>query len=324
MAIERLARLRRRCPYAARVLYREIEAEGSWRVGRLATLLDALWGAVPPRGRRLRRRWYVAEAYARATLPRVAELLRAASERFPSSERTVERDLAKLRDLGLIVRAPGEAHPYGRHADTLHLVGTAEEASWWAETGRARIAASPDAARKARVWYALVGDWRAEARSAIVESPGTREEGTSVSYRSGRPTPSRSPLPPSERIEELRAGIESGSRRRLLQALWRCGVRFGRAWRWRFARTFDRAAAAVALLLQRIEAVGWPRSLAGWLVWAWKEGGGAASRALHELRKAAEPPPEADLGLDLASLCALPAVAPEDVELEAVRAALGR
>lgn len=92
----------------------------------------------------------------------------------------------------------------------------------------------------------------------------------------------------AERIERLRKASLVPERKELHAAMKSVGISIRIPWRFRVGQRPERLAGCLALLANRAEAKGWPIDPGGWIVWAWRDGAGAPSEALHEIRKAEE------------------------------------
>lgn len=322
----RRAELERRSAYGlARLDSLTLLAHARRRAEQLLLLLHEI--ACPVDAPTLRQSWYARGAVARVSSAKLARLLR---ERFPSkadaTPGTVRLSLARLVDLGLVVRAPDQDRTR-KHPDTLYLVTDPQEARWWARRGSRVLEQNPDARRSPRLWRRLLGSWRAAVRQHLRRLTDWLEERSQ--QRAALRAVRRAPKPqgtPQEQGRRLKRAAIDGDPAAMREALKACGVRFTSGWRFALWRRPERVAAAVALLIQRTKAVGWPEDAASWLVAVFKRGGADAGRALHALRKAAEPVPGplASLGIDLGGILKSAAIPDADADLERLRVGLSR
>ncbi len=232
-----------------------------------------------PLGSNPRRAWYVPGAVARLG---ASGLRRSWARRFGGeapSERTLRTHLATLEASLAIVREPGRHLPRlwsaeaperrPRWPDTLHLVLSEDEASWWADEGRRILEQHPSVRRCPRAWRELVGDWRARARGAAAE-------GVQLALPFGEPrleVGGRRELDPPARRRLLEQGralaeaaLEGGGAFELASALRGAGVELRGKLQWSLLARPGRLRGAMALLAVALLRGDRVRSPAGWLV----------------------------------------------------------
>lgn len=290
--------LRRRCPVAAEIVGQSRRSDAQLARARLLLLLHE---TAAPFGVALRVGWYVPGAVARVN---ASSLRRLWQKRYGAAPdvRTIRRHLDWAESSCLLVRAPGDPHPFGRHPDTLHLVRNEHERRWWQRRGRRRLEDCSDARRLLRVWQRVFGGWRERVRAVAARLARWMQ-----------------PLRGAQRrdLSALRSTVLDASPWRIIGALRAAGVHVSRPWLHRLTAQGERLRAAAAHLLQRVDRLGWPRNPAGWLVWSWRAGGSAPSQALHRLvrQREAEPRPFDVLGsLGLRDVLRLaPAATPADL-----------
>jgi len=257
---EELVELHRRAPRLADLVRQGSRRSDCRRVR--ARILLLLLERRAPRGRRLRRPWYVPGAVARVG----AEGLRRIwpDPHGPPTLRSMRSHLKALSDLGAILCSPGDwlpvtrdpLHPERRprYPDTIHVIDRNSWAVWWARFRRY----SPEVYRRARYspdrWRQTFGaDWAAGAvRQALAPLRGILER-------------RRAPVPggawsATDIIRLVREPPESA-----LGALAARGVRFGIQAGARFLLEPWRLAGALALAALATLRQSPPEDLGAWV-----------------------------------------------------------
>lgn len=255
-----------------------------------------------PRGaRQLRQQWYVRGAAARFGADRIAAEWPGRFGEPAPSIRTIRKHLGDLEQACALARAPGDwmpvvkdpEHPERRprYPDTLVLLETDREASWWASVGADLRRRNPDTRCNPDRWRMVFGSWRRR-----VELDEAADVGPLFAWAAQEAASGDSPAAPpqvrrgaAESAHELAAAVARGDDAFDLQrALAQCGARLGGANSFRAAanpRRLAGAAALLALALGRDD--GDPRrrirNRAGWL---WRAFRFASEDEIEQARRA--------------------------------------
>lgn len=215
-----------------------------------ARLLLLLLAMRCPPGSRPARRWYVQGGVARLGVEGIRRAWRGFHGEEPPCERRLRGHLGVLERSLALVRVPGDwmpgryAGPRPRYPDTLLVLTSEAEVSWWAQQGLERLDAHPGARVNPTTWREVFGDWRRELHQPRLPFPASEPR---------RGTPTSSPAAPPARpaaLQLARAVRDAQDAVEPLRALAAAGARLSGPLGWRLAAD-PRLACGLAALLAR-------------------------------------------------------------------------